>query len=182
MKNLEEIMIAIVRGNYLTAANIELDAFSYPIPRQSGTKMTECFFLYSNQPVTKKLRPSAWCVVDSETGSLMQYNRCECCDFAANLNIPMKQQIDYSIPTQCGYRELRDKQREFAALYAKLSEFAFSDVTDRAQMEVLKQYKNLHEQLINPELALFYKELSPDFYEWAERILKDTKDTFECDN
>ena len=53
MKNLEEIMIAIVRGNYLTAANIELDAFSYPIPRQSGTKMTECFFLYSNQPVTK---------------------------------------------------------------------------------------------------------------------------------
>ena len=49
-------------------------------------------------------------------------------------------------------------------------------------MEVLKQYKNLHEQLINPELALFYKELSPDFYEWAERILKDTKDTFECDN
>lgn len=179
MKKLEEMMIAMVRDNYLAAANIELDAFSYPIPRQSGTKMTECFFLYSNQPVTRKARPYAWCVVDSKTGCLMQYNRCECCDFAAGLNIPIEQQIDYSAPAQCDYKELRDRQREFAALYAKLREFAFSDEISDEQRKMLRQYKSLHEQLINPKLTSFYMELSPDFYKWMERILKDT---FKRDN
>lgn len=170
MKKLEEMMTALVKDNYLVAANIELDAFSYPVPRQNGTKIAECFFLYSNQPVTRKPRPYAWCVVDSETGSLMQYNRCECNDFAANLHISMEQHFDYSVPVQCGHRELRDKQREFAALYVQIREFVFDSVISDRQKEMLNQYEDLHKQLINLDLVPFYKELSHDFYEWMERI------------
>lgn len=169
MKKIEEMMGAMVKNNYIVAANIELDAFSYPIPRQYGAKMAECFFMYSSQPVTRKSRPYAWCAVDPETGSLMQYSRCECNDFAANLKIPMEQQIDYSAPVQCSYRELKGKQREYAALYARVREFAFAPALSDEQANLLNQYMNLHGQLINPDLEPFYRELSHGFYEWVEK-------------
>ncbi len=171
MKKIEEIMASVVKNNYLVIANLELDAFSYPVPGKNGERTVERFFLYSNQPKTIKYRPYAWIVIDSETGRIVQFSRCECIDFAQNLQIPMERQIDYSAPLKVSHKELRNKQLEFNSVYARMREFAFSTTIDESRKDVLFQYKNLQEQLINVEVMPFYQSLSPDFYEWMNTML-----------
>lgn len=169
MKTIEDIMTSMVRNNYLTVANLELDAFSYPLPDREGGKTVERFFLYPNQPQTRKLRPYAWVIIDTDTGAAFQYNRCEYFDFAAGLQVPMEQSLDYSVPAKCDYKEMRSMQREFAAIYAKIREFAFCDGVTDGQKEMLSRYMGLQKKLINPEIMPFYRLLSPAFYEWAEK-------------
>ena len=160
MKRIEEMMASVVKNNYLVIANLELDAFSYPIPGKNGERTVERFFLYSNQPKTIKSRPYAWLVIDSETGGIVQFSRCECIDFAQNLQMPMEQQIDYSAPLKGSHKELRDKQLEFNSVYVRIREFAFSTTVDEGQREALLQY-----------VMPFYQLLSPDFYEWMNTVI-----------
>lgn len=167
MKKIEEIMTSLVKNNCLVAANLELNAFSYPMPGREGGKTVERFFLYSSQPHTRKSRPHAWIVIDSGTGGLLQYNSCESVDFAADLRIPLGQTIDYSVPVECNHKELRNMQRQFAALYAQIREFAFGAADHQGDM--LSQYRSLLEKLTSAEVRPFYRLLSPEFFGWLEK-------------
>lgn len=171
MKKLEDIMTSLVKNNDLTVANLELDAFSYPVPGRNGGKMVEHIFLYPNQPKTVKPRPYAWITVDSETGELLLFQRCTYMDFAQNLQIPIGQQVNYAIPAEYSHKEVRQKQRAFTSVYAQIREFAFSDAVNDSKKELLRQYQELQEQLINPETLPFYRSLSPEFYQWMETVL-----------
>lgn len=171
MKKLEDIMMSLVKNNDLTVANLELDAFSYPVPGRKGKIMVEHMFLYPNQPKTVKPRPYAWITVDSETGELLLFHRCIYTDFAENLQIPIGQQVNYAIPVEGSRKEIRQKQNTFTSIYAQVREFAFSDVVSDSKKELLCQYKELQEQLINKEILPFYRSLSPEFYQWMETVL-----------
>lgn len=172
MKKIEEILTSIVKNNDLVTANLELDAFSYPVPGRVGDSAVERFFLYPNQPKTLKSRPYAWIVADAETGRVLFFGRCEYRDFAAELQMPMDQQVDYGAQVQCSYKDLRNMQRKFAEIYADIREFAFSTMLDNKQREILHQYMELQAQLIKPEVMQFYQMLSPEFYEWMEKERK----------
>lgn len=173
MKKLEDNIKSLLKANHLAAASLELDAFSYPVLARENGKLTEHMFLYSNQPITKKPRPYAWLAIDSETGQLLIVCRCAYKDFAAGLQIPPGQLLDYAAPISCSHRELRQKQRAFAAVYEQLREFAFSDTVSGSQRNLLQQYQELSEQLINAELRPFYHALSPEFYRWIESALQE---------
>ena len=170
MKTLDELMGSLAANGCIVAANLELAALSYPLPGRKNSRPVELFFLASNQPAAVRQRPHAWLEVDAETGCLLRYAHCSVQDFASELNIPLTGTLDYSAPGGGSYRALLAKKREFARLYGEIREFAFAETLDEVQQGKLRQYRDLQNQVISPQLLEFYKALSPEFFRWMDKM------------
>ena len=164
-------MGSLAANGCIVAANLELAALSYPLPGRKNGRPVELFFLASNQPASVRQRPHAWLEVDAETGRLLRYAHCSAQDFASELNTSLTETLDYSAPGGGSYRALMAKKREFARLYGEIREFAFAETLDEAQLGKLRQYRDLQDQVIGPQVLEYYKALSPEFFRWMDKTV-----------
>lgn len=170
MKTIEEIMGIMAHNNCIIAANLETASLSYPVPGKEGDGIVERFFLTSNQPAAVRRRPYAWLQVDTETGRLLQYAHCSVQDFAASLDAPFTDMLDYSAPGGGSYRELLAKKQEFAKVYGEVREFVFADELDSGQQEKVRRYIELRDQVIGSQVLEYYRVLSPEFFAWLDQV------------
>ena len=160
MKDLYTMMEGLFQDGSLTAVSQEVTALSYPVPARTEGRLSERFFLYPNQARALRRRPWGWIAVDPEDGRLLQFCDCAAGDFAADLHIPLDQEIDYSAPEGSSVRELVKLNRRLAGLYQEIRAFA--------QRQVLAEYRELCGRLWRPELRRFYEALSPEFFAWLK--------------
>lgn len=172
MKTLEELYKVMVCDRCVVAVQTELESLSYPVPGVINGALVERFFLFPNHPAALKQRPYAWLTVSSETGRLLQFAHCSVQDFAAPLQAPLTDQIDYSAPAEGGYRKLLALKRAFSEQYEMVRTFAFAGALTPEQREQLSQYRQLQDQVISPGAMEYYRMLSPEFYAWMEEQLK----------
>lgn len=168
MKDLYTMMEGLFQDGRLTAVSQEVTALSNPVPARTEGRLSERFFLYPNQARALRRRPWGWIAVDPEDGRLLQFCDCAAGDFAADLHIPLDQEIDYSAPEGSSVRELVKLNRRLAGLYQEIRAFAFADSPGQAQRQVLAEYRELCGRLWRPELRRFYEALSPEFFAWLK--------------
>lgn len=169
MQTLEKIFEHLVQNHMIAAVQTELEALSYPVPARYGEILAEKFFVFPNQPGTKKNRPYAWLSVDTKNGRLLQYSRCEADDFAASLGIPVGTPVDYSAPVSESFRKTLAAKKEFSETYRIVRGLAFKDELTEEEKGELQRYIALQKQVINEELFAFYRALSPEFYLWLDK-------------
>ena len=171
MKELKEIVSEFVQNKKGTVLNPALEALSNPVCGCTNGNIVDRFFIYSNQPNVCRTRPYAWLELDSETGKIMKYLSCEADDFAKELGVPMGTMLNYQIPEKMNVKEMLANSKRLMELYEKMRLFVFAERLETEQVLLLSEYIALQKKLVNPELMAFYRQLSPEFYDWADSAM-----------
>lgn len=171
MMRLEDIQNKTVKNNNLIVAQLEVEALSYPVAGMENGRLAERYFLFPNRPGVKKRRPYAWLSVEAETGRVLQFTHCLLRDFAEDMHVSLDEEIDYGAPMSGSYRKILEAKLEFSSLYEEIRAFVFSDTPDEGQKEKVIRYQELQNQLINKQLLAYYRRLSPEFYQWIEKVI-----------
>lgn len=175
MKDMEQIMKNVFLPGGLNMAG-ELTALSYPVPALDNGRLTERFFLCSNQARAVRRRPFAWLAMDVESGRLARYADCAVEDFAAGLGAAPDQELDYSAPEGQSVRETQKLARRMSELYRSIRTFAFCPAPSGEQREAMAQYQALLPRVWRPELRRFYEALSPEFFAWLQGARADNEE------
>ena len=64
-----------------------------------------------------------------------------------------------------------DVEMHYENLFEKLRVFVMLDVCTKEQIVVLKEYLELLERIIPPELLVVYKDVNYDFFRWADSLI-----------
>lgn len=168
MKDLHEMMDQLFQKGGFTIADPELTVLSSPLPAMTDGRLTELFFLCSNQAQAVRSRPYAWLAVEPEDGRLLRYCDCRAGDFAASLEPPLAQELDYSAPEGVSVRELMKLKRRYVELYQEIRTFVFTPAPSGEQRKIMAEYRELLARLWRPELRRCYEALSPEFFAWLE--------------
>jgi hypothetical protein len=171
----KDIMTALYTGD---AGDYMLDghACSKPIISRENKRIIDCFFLYCFSPKDKSEEapceysmfdaPFAKLAVDSISKELVYYrdNKTHPSEFEDELN-------SYLLGFSYSDEEIDEALPQYQKTYVLVSEFAFVDEINSEQKEILSRYMKAFEIITQTNMKRFYRELSPEFFEWAERKL-----------
>lgn len=153
-------------GTIFAGVQTELYAISYPVVGMINGQKVDRFFLYPNTASPRRKRPFAKFALSAEDGKLLEYLDCSVSDFAVKSGISLVESINYSTYEKIEMRKLIEIKKEYAENYERIRQFAFTDVISEEQKEILEHHSIFEKQIIGDELIVFYRMLSPEYYEW----------------
>jgi hypothetical protein len=152
------------------------DAWSRPVIGRENGRIIDCFFAFTFCPKDETeisrhdfsifSAPFANIAVDSVTKELIYYvdNKTNPKKFENPLNT-------YSRDFNFSKEERETAFPQYQKAYVLVREFAFADEINSEQKEILSRYMKASEIITQTNMKRFYKALSPEFFEWAERKL-----------
>ncbi len=136
---------------------------SEPILTQGDDGLIDNFFVYFiDKRAETASGPLARMGLHAESGVLTYFTSADACPFSVHPSntIPVTTTV------------VSDKDYEnYAALYARVRKFAFKRNCTAAEKTELSNYLTALRSIVGDSLYPFYKELAPQFFEWAEREL-----------
>jgi hypothetical protein len=123
------------------------------------------FFFYYDIKTDITCSPYARIAVDSENKTLAYYYAIEEKPF----NSHMPKDFVSGIPYDDAYKKWENIYED---CYSKIRDFAFESGLSDTQKTLLQEYKRSFEHIIDKEIQPFYRELSPEFWNWLEKEAK----------
>lgn len=140
------------------------------VPVQKNGQVLDAAFLYSmGKPGVEWTRPFASVLLDSASGTLLEYRNAYISDFIESEEYPMTRKLDYSLPEGRSAKEqgalIHGLQEDYPQLKAAVFKASWSD-SERA---LLASYKERFYQAVPGALVPFYTALSYEFFQRLDR-------------
>lgn len=146
-------------------------AMSFYMPViKAGHRLDAAFLYEMGDFATMRTRPYASVLIESETGTLLEYRNAYISDFADSQNCPMSMKIDFSVP----YAKTAAEQGALVArveeLYETVRELAWKEELTEDEIKAVREYWDCFQKAVPKDLLVFYKALAADFWKWIEKV------------
>ena len=143
-----------------------------------NNKFVDCFFLFGFPTpwdnISKFYPAFGKITFDFEGKKLINSNNRQLYDkfeVKGALKYPDTYPIEYE-------EELSDKEmdkiyNQYKRTYIQIRKFAFKDKVNKKELEILQKYKDSFNMITPKDMKQFYYALSPEFFKWMERQLKE---------
>lgn len=166
LMTLQKQLFRYITSAGILAPGLILGAF---IPLKVQGQLCETCFAIENRPdqdgcVT---RPSTWLTVDSATGKLLFFSDCAVHDFVDPALYPPDSRV---LITGDTFRRAPEAGTELLKAYEDVRSFAFSAPCNDKQRHSARDLAGLFMHAFPPDLIPYYHALSPDFFQWLEKM------------